>query len=644
MNKKIIGLIIGIIVIIIAAGVGGGWYWYQHRTVAPDGGTPDSNGDDNAVVDPAAEDPEGLAGVFFARNREVNAEVLASLKPGGSGDRVETKQTKTVALRGTVVTPDKIIDDGIVVVEYAEQDMGGRSGGSRLVGTIAAVREYSSDAVPAGATLVDFTGSCIYPGFIDMHNHVHYNAFDLWKPTFDIFPNRDVWGKDPRYSDWKTLNKYFAKEWTNQVTEVTKFGEIRGLLCGETTMQGFQGDFGGSYGLCRNIENSGNLFGEDRINQSVLPVSGWYRGNRSEAAREKVLSAFESGRAKRYIMHLCEGIDDKIHDEFVQLKSFNLIREEMVGIHSTALRGDDWDAIAAARQKVVWSPLSNLILYNQTTDIAGALEHGVPLRNISFAPDWAPSGTPGMFYELKVVAEYNQDAMNGVLTPQNMVEMMTINPANISSYTEYIGELKVGLRADITIVKKGSGDPYESLIAAKLEDINLVMVDGQPLYGTLSFYTQFAKGNDYEIFDMNGVEKAIDITEEGIDKGDQTLRELMELLNTSFDYISREVPFEFRRDRSAYARLAPLFWPETISYKELMYLSVLGKGSTYAPRSSDFRNSEYYQDRDATARDRVKELMAQAKAERPASSRGSSSSRRNGGSSSSSGSSDEGGE
>jgi len=636
MNKKIIWIIVSILVV-IAAGAGGGWCGYLYCTVPPGVTPPEGDGPGFVQTDPAAEDPAGLAGEFFSRNRAVNEAVLASLKPGGSGDRVETRQTKNVALRGTVVTPEKIIDDGIVVIEYAEQNLGGRSGEDRLVGTISAVLEYSADAVPKAATLVDFTGSCIYPGFIDMHNHVVYNAFDLWKPTFDIFPNRDVWQKDPRLGDWETLSKYFAKDWMNLVTEVTKYGEIRGLLCGETTMQGFQGDLDGSYGLCRNIETKGNLFGVDRIYPSVLRVSGWYRGNRAEADRKKMLSALENGQAKRCILHLGEGIDDEARDEFVQLKAFNLIREEMVGIHSTALRGDDWTDIAAARQKVVWSPLSNLILYNQTTDIAGALEHGVALRNISFAPDWAPSGTPGMFYELKVVAEYNKDSLKEVLTPQNMVEMMTLNPAHISSYTEFIGELKNGLRADITVVKKGGGDPYESLIAAKLEDIHLVMVDGQPLYGTLKFYRAFDKGNDYEIFEMNGIEKAIDITEEGIDKGDQTLRQLMELLNTRFDYIRREVPFEFRRDRSAYARLAPLFWPEMISYKELMYLSVLGKGSTCVSRSTDFLDSEYYQDRDVEARNRVKEMMEAVKAERPASSssssRGRSSSRRSSGSS-----------
>ena len=389
----------------LAAGVAGSWYAWQYRasgqTTAGPGPDP---GDDTA--NDLSDNPPAVAGAdaeFFLRNNAVNAAVLASLKPGGSGARQEVRLNKTVALRGTVVTPDKVIEDGIVVIEYADQELGGRMG-SRSVGTISKVAEYSSGAVPAGATVVDFSGSCIYPGFVDMHNHVHYNAFDLWQPTFDLFPNRDVWPKDPRYSDWKKLNFYFGRDGRNMTVEVTKFGEIRGLLFGETTMQGYNGDLPGFYGLTRGIENKSNLFGVDHINQTVMNVSMWYKGSRAEATRERLSSGFASGKVKRYIIHLCEGIDDRIREEFVQLKQFNLIREEIIGIHSTALRGSDWDDVAAARMKVVWSPLSNLILYNQTTDIKGALERGVPFRNISFAPDWGPSGTPGMLYEAKIVA------------------------------------------------------------------------------------------------------------------------------------------------------------------------------------------------------------------------------------------------
>ncbi|HNW92719.1 MAG TPA: amidohydrolase family protein, partial [bacterium] len=331
-------------------------------------------------------------------------------------------------------------------------------------------------------------------------------------------------------------------------------------------------------------------------------VSGWYKGKRAEADREKVTNAFASGKAVRYIMHFCEGIDAKIHEEFEQLKAFNMLREEMVGIHSTALRGADWDDIAAAGMKAVWSPLSNLILYNETTDIKGAIEHGVAFRNLSFAPDWAPSGTPGMIEELKVVAEYNEKQLDGYLTARQMYEMMTINPANISSYDEFVGEIKAGLRADITVVKMTGDDPYVSLQQAKIEDVNLVMIDGQPLYGTLEVYKKFDKGNDYEIFVMNDVEKAIDITEEGIDKGDQTLRQLMELLIAGFKDIRQNVPFEFPDDVDAYCHLSPMFWPQPTSYTNLMYGCVLGEGTDSTKDRDAFRNSDHYRNRNADAK------------------------------------------
>lgn len=614
-------MVIGII-ILLAAGGAGAWYFLagpgagggtepaDTAAVTPDdGGGADGDGA-GQITGAETADPQ-----FFAGNAAVNAAVLASLKPGGSGARSEVLRRKPLALRGTIVTPEKVIDDGLLVITYEERN-------GKPVGIIKSVGAYSAGAVPSGdATVVDLTGYNIYPGFIDMHNHVHYNVSDLWKPTYDIYPNRDVWPKDPRYSDWKKVRFYFGRDYKNLTVETTKWGEIRGLLCGSTMMQGYDGDAGGYNLLCRNVENKGNNFGVDRINQSVMSVSMWYKGGRAEGAREKLLESFSNGRARRYIMHFCEGIDDRIRDEFVQLKNLNLLREEMVGIHSTGVRGSDWDAIAAAGQKVVWSPLSNLILYNQTTDIKRALSSGVPIEHISFGPDWAPSGTPGMLYEAKVVAEYNEREMGGLLTPQQMVQMMTSSPAIISSYDEFVGTLEQGKIADITVVKQGEGDAYESLLKAKIEDVSLVMVGGQPLYGTLDIYRQLGKGNDYEIFTMNGVEKAIDITEDGVPKGDQTLRELLTFLNGCFDEIRQNMPFEFREDVPDYCHLAPMYWPQYTSYSTLMYLSVLGKGSDYTADNRgerSFRSSDMYRNRNEQAKEQYNALRDRIKAERAA--------------------------
>ena len=47
-------------------------------------------------------------------------------------------------------------------------------------------------------------------------------------------------------------------------------------------------------------------------------------------------------------------------------------------IHGVATDREDYALLREFDVTLVWSPRSNLALYGETVDIAGALEHGVP--------------------------------------------------------------------------------------------------------------------------------------------------------------------------------------------------------------------------------------------------------------------------
>jgi len=405
-------------------------------------------------------------------------------------------------------------------------------------------------------------------------------------------------------------------------TEITKFGEIKGIMGGSTTMQGYVSpNLKGTYGLARNVDNNGNMINPERskVGGSVMPIGNkWWthrksRREKSEHDRSRMISRFDDGSLKRYFIHLCEGIDENIHKEFENLEKFDLVRKQIVGIHSTALHGKDWDAVAKSGMKIVWSPLSNLILYNKTTDIKGALDHGVPLQHISFAPDWAPSGSPSMLFEAKVVNEYSKKKLGGILTPKKIVSMMTENPAIISSYQDYIGKIKKGMRADITVLKKKDKSPYKSVLNSFNQDVNLVMVDGQPIYGNAEYFKKLNKGNDYEMFEVNGVKKALDITDPEIPNDNMTFKQLMTLLIKEFKEAKAKIPFAYGADVNNYAKLAPLFWPKYTSYENIMYLSAAGKGSakTDENANSEFRNSKIGESYNREAKSEYRELKNQ---------------------------------
>ena len=85
------------------------------------------------------------------------------------------------AVHGRVVT----MDDGKHVVDHGAIYVKG--------GTIAAVQK-ADDPPPAGfedIKVLDTKGT-IYPGLIDLHDHLSYNALQLWDVP-KRYTNRDQW-------------------------------------------------------------------------------------------------------------------------------------------------------------------------------------------------------------------------------------------------------------------------------------------------------------------------------------------------------------------------------------------------------------------------------------------------------------------
>jgi hypothetical protein len=86
----------------------------------------------------------------------------------------------TYALRGALVTPDGIIENGTILIRQ---------------GKIVAVGTHVE--LPPNETLID-THGVIAPGLIDLHNHLTWNVFPRWHPIQE-FGNRYDWQQKPIY-------------------------------------------------------------------------------------------------------------------------------------------------------------------------------------------------------------------------------------------------------------------------------------------------------------------------------------------------------------------------------------------------------------------------------------------------------------
>ncbi len=67
--------------------------------------------------------------------------------------------------------------------------------------------------------------------------------------------------------------------------------------------------------------------------------------------------------------------------------------------------------LASRRSSIVWSPLSNLLLYGGTARVEAAKAAGV---TIGLGSDWSPSGSKNLLGELKVAWLYNQQSWRPV--------------------------------------------------------------------------------------------------------------------------------------------------------------------------------------------------------------------------------------
>ena len=123
---------------------------------------------------------------------------------------------------------------------------------------------------------------------------------------------------------------------------------------------------------------------------------------------------------------------------------------------------------------MVWSPLSNLLLYGQTADLGAALAAGVP---VALGSDWAPSGSKNLLGELKV-ARLAAAAAGADLPTRDLVAMATRTPAAMLGWGAHLGSLEAGKRADLIVVDGNDRRPVQRLVARHRGRLDLVMING----------------------------------------------------------------------------------------------------------------------------------------------------------------------
>jgi 5-methylthioadenosine/S-adenosylhomocysteine deaminase len=383
------------------------------------------------------------------------------------------------ALRGRVVTMDSVSsirNDGVVYIDQ---------------GAIVAVLDRQQPP-PAGfeAVVPVHTSGTIFPGLIELHNHLAYNALPLWSPVPKLFQHRGQWPDHPDYrkliSGPMTVIGQFrdAQGKASLLAPLVRYVECKCLLGGVTTSQGIMLNSNAGIqryyrGILRNVE------------QTDDPALSEAQGRIADIDAKDARSFF--GRLTKedscFLLHLSEGVTRPGSTDSIARKHFLAlqiapgqwaINDRLAAIHAAGLLPEDFDVLARHQGSMVWSPLSNLLLYGATARVEEARRAGV---RIGLGSDWSPSGSKNLLGELKVAWLYAQHALQGLFSARDLVAMATRDAAAILKWDGALGSLEPGKRADLLVIDGRTGDPYEALIKAKETAIRLVMINGVARYG-----------------------------------------------------------------------------------------------------------------------------------------------------------------
>ena len=354
------------------------------------------------------------------------------------------------ALRGTVLTPSRQLDDAYVEIH-----------GDRIA-RVTATR-------PSAARIVHTEG-IILPGLIDLHGHPEYNVFAAWEPP-KRYVNRYAWRRSKQYAEvvkepWKALTAE-----PTLLPTLTRFAEARALVGGVTAIQGASAKYPSrEEALVRNVDR--RIVGEHRA-RAIVDL-----GRTDAADASRLRDQIAAGEVTAVYVHLAEGVDETSAKEFTDLSDARLLTKATVIIHGTALSRDRLGDLRDAGAKLVWSPQSNLRLYGGTTDVASALEIGLP---VALGADWLPSGSPSLLAELQV-ARRALAAQGASVTARRLVQMVTRDAAGIAGLDHVLGRLAADRVADLLVLERRADDPWESVLASGPPEVQLVAIGGDVAY------------------------------------------------------------------------------------------------------------------------------------------------------------------
>jgi cytosine/adenosine deaminase-related metal-dependent hydrolase len=214
----------------------------------------------------------------------------------------------------------------------------------------------------------------------------------------------------------------------------------------------------------------------------------------------------EHSRAKKsnfpFITHLEEGFDEETQRGIEILEEAGCLDDHTVMIHCIGFSDEDIAKVKKAGAHVAWCANSNIFMFNVTCKIRKMLEAGI---NVSIGTDSTATGAANLLEEMRYDRDTYRRMYGEDLPAKKIVDMVTVNPARAFRIQKETGSLAEGKLADILVVRQQHADPWESLVAAQVQDIELLVQDGSPILGDAAHEELFSgRGVQYSKITVRG--------------------------------------------------------------------------------------------------------------------------------------------
>jgi 5-methylthioadenosine/S-adenosylhomocysteine deaminase len=356
----------------------------------------------------------------------------------------------------------------------------------------------------------------IFPGLIDLHTHTDYNALPIWEAKKAPFKNRFQWRGDASYQS-EVRDVYSSIGGNRKVNTV--FAELQAIAGGTAVLQESQRlesntKIAGNPSplLCRGTANPADLNLEQ--DREILSIVDFFKPNAdgTRAIPTTLMDTYiqkrESKKLQATLIHLAEGrsgfgeaegCDGYSRLEFETLMSHPAFQDaEAVRssaftlIHCSGINVEDPTHINFLRTRglsVVWSPVSNLLLYHDTLDVQSLMAEGI---NVALGSDWSPSGSKHLWDEAKF-ARFYFDAIGSPVSDEQIFQMVTTNAAQCLGLRN-LGRIEAGCLADFFILRSPleSDNALEVFFKTTDRHVRAVIIGGRPIYGAREFLQQFA--------------------------------------------------------------------------------------------------------------------------------------------------------